>query len=92
MEITYDVNKNIRNVATRGLSFERAADFDFETAMFAIDDRHDYNETRIVATGYLDSRLHVLCFIETTSGIRVISFRKENPREIKYYDAQKNVN
>ena len=89
MDITYDTNKNTRNIAERGLSFDRVADFDFDTAMFAIDDRIHYNETRIVATGYLDSRLHVLCFVETASGIRVISFRKANSREVKHHDSQK---
>lgn len=92
MHITCDTNKNSRNIAERGLSFDRAADFDFDTAMFAVDHRHDYNETRIVAIGYLDSRLHVLCFVETESGIRVISFRKANSREVKFYETQKATN
>ncbi|WP_092416245.1 BrnT family toxin [Collimonas sp. OK307] len=89
MAITYDANKSNRNIAERGLSFDRVADFDFDTALFAVDDRHDYSETRIVAIGYLDSRLHVLCFVETESGIRVISFRKANSREVKDYETQK---
>jgi uncharacterized DUF497 family protein len=40
-------------------------------------------EYRIEQTGYLDDRLHVLCFIQTRNGIRVISFRKANAREAK---------
>jgi uncharacterized DUF497 family protein len=86
MDITYDQNKNDRNITERGLSFERAADFDFVTAMTTIDDRNAYGETRFVSLGYLDGRLHVLCFVETDSGIRVISFRKANPREVKHYE------
>jgi uncharacterized protein len=38
--------------------------------------------TSPVALGYLDERLHVLCFTETHDGIRVISFRKANSREV----------
>lgn len=53
--------------------------------MFAIDDRKDYPETRFVALGLLGDRVHVLCFSETSNGIRVISFRKSNPREVKRY-------
>ena len=34
-----------------------------------------------MALGYLAARLHVLVFSETEQGIRVISFRKANPRE-----------
>ena len=61
MGITYDPVKNERNIRERGLSFERAADFDFETALFA-----DYlrnGEMRRIAVGYLDKRLHLLCYI-----------------------------
>lgn len=88
MEITYDADKNNRNIEERGLSFDRAAGFDFETALYAIDDRREYGETRIVAIGHLQDRLHVLCFVETESGIRVISFRKANSREVKHYESQ----
>ncbi|EJL92760.1 hypothetical protein PMI16_00912 [Herbaspirillum sp. CF444] len=88
MEITYDADKNNRNIEERRLSFDRVADFDFETALYAVDDRHEYGETRIVAIGRLEDRLHVLCFVETESGIRVISFRKANSREVKHYESQ----
>ena len=85
MRITFDPAKNQRNVRQRGLSFEQAADFAFESALFAVDDRKDYPETRIVAIGLLGDRVHVLCFTETPEGIRVISFRKANAREVKRY-------
>ena len=88
MEITYDADKNNRNIEERGLPFDRVAEFDFETALYAIDDRREYGETRIVAIGRLEDRLHVLCFVETGNGIRVISFRKANSREVKHYESQ----
>jgi uncharacterized protein len=59
--------------------------FDFEHAIFSLDNRKDYGERRFVALGLLDDRLHVLCFAETSDGIRVISFRKTNSREVKRY-------
>lgn len=65
------------------MSFERARDFDFETAKFWEDDRQDYPETRYVAPGYLDERLRVRVFGETEDAIHVISFRKANDREGK---------
>lgn len=86
MEVAFDPAKNARNVRDRGLSFERAIDFDFATAGLAIDTRREYGEVRYVAVGYLDGRLHVLCFTETPFGIRVISFRKGNSREIQRYE------
>ncbi len=83
MRLTYDPAKSLRNVEERGLSFERALDFDFQSAKYWEDKRLDYLETRYVALGYLDDRLHVLVFQETEEGIRVISFRKANEREGK---------
>jgi hypothetical protein len=83
MGITYDPAKNERNIRERGLSFERAADFDFETATFITEVRK--GEARRVAVGYLDRRLHLLCYIPKEDGIRVICFRKTNKREAKLY-------
>ncbi len=85
MHITFDLNKNARNIIERDLSFARAADFDFDTALIGSDDRRDYHEVRYVALGFLGDRLHVLCFTETAEGIRVISFRKANSREENRY-------
>jgi uncharacterized protein len=89
MKVTYDPCKNGRNVALRGLSFERAVDLDWETARVREDDRQDYVETRLIALAFLDGRLHVLCFLPTPLGIRVISFRKANAREERVYEKQK---
>ena len=83
MGITYDPTKNERNIRERRLSFERAADFQFETALVA--DYFRNGEMRRIAVGYLDKRLHLLCYIPKSDGIRVISFRKTNKREAKLY-------
>jgi uncharacterized DUF497 family protein len=85
VRITFDPEKNERNLRERNLSFELAAELDFETAYIRIDSRQEYGETRYVALSNLQGRLHVLCFTETADGIRVISFRKANDREIKRY-------
>lgn len=85
MRISYDPAKNERNVRNRGLSFDSAAQFDFEGALYAVDERQDYGEMRYIAIGLLGVRLHVLCFAETADGIRVISFRKANAREVRRY-------
>jgi hypothetical protein len=85
MKIDFDPIKNEKNIRERGISFERVAEVDFNTAMVFPDTRKEYGETRYIALGYLDRRLHVLCFTETETGIRVISFRKANEREAKRY-------
>lgn len=85
MRITFDRAKNERNIRERNLPFVSAAEFDFERALVQTDSRQEYGETRYVALGNLRGRLHVLCFTETRDGIRVISFRKANDREVSNY-------
>ena len=89
MQISFDLRKNERNFRERGLSFEAAARFDFESAVVHVDQRREYGEVRYVALGYLEDRLHVLCFTEEPDGIRVISFRRANDREVKRYAESK---
>lgn len=88
MRIEFDPAKNQRNVQERGLSFEMVAHFDFATAQVSQDTRKDYPETRLVALGFVEDRLHVLCFTPLADGLRVISFRKANKREVSAYDRQ----
>ncbi len=86
MYIEFDPDKNERNIRERDLSFQRVADFDFDTALVQQDVRNPYPEVRFVATGLLVGRLHVLCFTPAGDGIRIISFRKANLREIRNYE------
>jgi len=86
MYIEFDAAKNETNIRLRGLSFGLASEFDFDTAIIEQDDRKAYTEVRYVALGFLGVRLHVLCFTPIAGGIRVISFRKANAREVKNYD------
>lgn len=83
MDISHNPVKNARNIRVRGLSFDDVIHFDFETALIEIDSRVEYGEIPYVALGKLAERLRVLCFTETETGIRVISFRKTNLREGK---------
>ena len=65
MFITYDQNKNRRNIEDRNLSFDRVADLDWNNAWIYPDTRNDYNEIRYIGFGMLDGRLHFVCFTET---------------------------
>ncbi len=86
MKIEYDPAKNALNIRTRGISFDCAYDFDWYTAVIIQDVRKDYSEDRFVAIGYLNCRLHVICFTPAKDGLRIISFRKANKREAKAYE------
>lgn len=88
MLIEYDPNKNQRNIEERRLDFEQIHHFDWDTALIWRDERFDYGEIRLNALGFVQDRLHFLTFKPITGGIRAISFRKANAREIKQYENQ----
>ena len=88
MKIDFDLVKSKQNIKLRSLSFDRAGDFDWETAIYYEDNRVDYQETRIIALGFLGVRLHVICFTPIDVGVRIISFRKANRRDVRYYEEE----
>ena len=87
MNISYDPAKNERNIRERGLDFNRAAEFEFDTAIVKLVERH--GELRWVAIGYLDGLLHKLCFLDRPRGIRVISFHRVGRKERREYESKK---
>jgi uncharacterized DUF497 family protein len=60
MKIEFDPKKSEKNVKERGLPFEWILEFDWETAVYEVDERKNYNESRLIATGFLGKRLHVV--------------------------------
>jgi uncharacterized DUF497 family protein len=88
MRIEFDHNKSEKNTRERGLSFEEAAEFDWETAIYAEDDRKQYPEQRFIAIGHVGTRLHVICFTPIDGGVRIISFRKANSREVRRHEKE----
>lgn len=89
MTITYDPDKNKKNLALRGISFDRAAEFEWSSALLVEDTRKDYGERRFQALGFIEERLHVLVFTPRAGNVHVISLRKANQREVKRYEANK---
>lgn len=85
MWITFDRATNARNVAERGLSFQRVAELDWETAFAVEDTRKDYGERRLRALAMLGARLHVAVVTRRGAALHVISFRKANRREVRLY-------
>lgn len=81
ISLSFNPAKSERNRRERNLPFERAYDFDFETAEFFSDQHFDFPERRFVAIGYLDDRLHILVFAELENCHHVISFRKAHEHE-----------
>lgn len=90
MKIEFDPGKNERNVRERGLPFMLMDEFAWETAQTHEDGRFPYPERRFVSLGLIGDRLFVVCFTPIPGGIRVISFRKANAREVKRYEQEAN--
>ena len=89
MAITYDPDQNEKNLALRGISFDRVADFEWSSALVVEDTRKDYGEPRFQALGFIEERLHMLVFTPRAGDTHVISLRKANKREVKRYEAKK---
>ena len=89
MRISFDPAKNARNIVERGLSFERVANLEWETALSREDDRRDYGERRVQVFGLLGRRLHMAVITLRGETVHVISLRKANSREVEWYEQEK---
>ena len=85
MKIEFDPKKDAANHAKHGVSMAFAEFFDFSTALLTQDTRRDYREARMIALGYIGSRLYTLIFTRRGETVRVISLRKANKREERSY-------
>lgn len=81
----WDEEKAKRNLLKHGVDFGATERFEFNTALEQLDDRHDYEEERIVAIGFIGPSLFTLVYTERHDKIRVISLRKSKTTEIRKY-------
>jgi uncharacterized protein len=72
----------------RGVPFELAAEFAWDSALMVEDLRKDYGKRRFQALGLIGDRLHMMVFTPRANKAHVISLRKANKREVKRYEAQ----
>jgi uncharacterized DUF497 family protein len=85
VEFLFDRAKDRINRRKHRISLSRAEDFDYDAAVYVVDDREDYGEVRIRAIGFLDARLFVLVFTQESENIRAISLRKADKHdEVEY--------
>lgn len=87
MKIEFDPVKDDINRKKHGVSLNAANGFDWDTALEREDDWFDYGETRFVAIGLIEGRLHVMVFTEGAEedSVRVISLRLAEKYEARYY-------
>ncbi|MFZ7109671.1 BrnT family toxin [Avibacterium avium] len=60
MKIEFDESKNKQNIKSRQLSFQQAAELDWQQALIWQDERFEYGEIRYSALALLGDRLHFI--------------------------------
>lgn len=90
VRVEFDPTKDDANRTKHGISLQAATGFDWDTAVEREDDRLDYGETRFVAIGLIDARLHVIVFSEGSDddAIRIISLRPAEKHEVRFFCGQ----
>ena len=87
MMYEWDEAKSESNREKHGVDFAEAADFEWGTALVIPDSRADYGEPRYLAMGFIGRRLYSMAFTPRSGTVRIVSLRKANLREVKYYEA-----
>lgn len=82
----WDDAKNERNKQERGLAFDLAREFEWETALIIEDTRQDYDEQRFMAMGMITGKLYAIVYTHRHERMRIISLRRANTREEKIYE------
>ncbi len=92
MRFEWDENKNVANIAERGISFTFASRvFEDKRRSTTRNRRRDFGEPRFVTLGHISDRLYVVVHTPREENVtRIISARKANKREQRAFYAQKN--
>lgn len=70
------------------MTWALAGDLDWELMVCREDDRADYGELRLFGHVPLGSTVYVVAFTVEEDSCRVISLRKAEPKEVRYYASQ----
>lgn len=83
MEFEWDDRKHERTLRERGFGFDYAVRIFAGPLILRRDDRLDYGETRMIATGAAGADVLVVVYTERGSVVRIISARPANRKERK---------
>jgi len=85
MRIEFDPAKDKSNQEKHGVSLALAGELDWEAALVWVDERFEYGEIRMIALAPKTATLYYVAFVERGAASRIISLRRANRREVKYY-------
>ena len=86
MNFEWDESKRRLNLIKHGVDFSEAALLLSAAPIILEDKRRDYGEPRYLALGEMDGVLFVVAFTLREDAIRLISARRGNARERKFYE------
>ncbi|MDX2073851.1 MAG: BrnT family toxin [Alphaproteobacteria bacterium] len=89
MVFEYDDAKDAINREVRGIPLSAAEELDWTTLKGFEDKRKDYGEKRYVGYALRDNRLYAVVYTYRRHIVRIISLRKANRKERKWYDWKK---
>jgi len=84
-EIEYGENKRIATLEARGLDMARSCAILDGPTLTVRDSRKEYGEERNISIGFLDDVMVVLVWTLRGDVHRIISMRKANERERRFY-------
>jgi uncharacterized protein len=85
LNVEFNSAKEAVNLAKHHISLADAEILLAGSHVVEVDDRAEYGEERIIATGEIAGRLHVCIYTLRGMTYRVISLRKANRREVDAY-------
>lgn len=85
MRFEFDPVKDASNQIKHGLTLGMASELDWDSALVWVDDRLEYNETRMIALAPKTETLFFVAFVDRAQARRIISLRRANRREVKHY-------
>lgn len=85
MKIEFDPVKDQANIAKHGVSLALSRQLDWDSALVWVDERFEYREVRMIALAPESNHLYYVAFVERGETTRIISLRRAERREVKYY-------
>ena len=86
----WDPRKEARNVRKHGIDFTNASLIWEGPVEERVDERQDYGETRILASGKTEERIIVVVYTWRATKRRIISARRAKARERSRYEEEIN--
>ncbi len=88
MRIEFNPDKDRTNISIHGVSLVLAEKLAWDLMICREDDRGDYGELRLVGHVPIGNIVYTVAFTVEEGCYRIISLRKAEPKEVRYYASQ----